>query len=94
LTGDTVSGFWVSADSSKHLPFRIEKAFLLEKAIFGWLRGGEWGLDGTEGFYGAKTMTNLGKDQRGCWTAGGSAISDGMREGHQMKSQRLEIYGT
>ena len=83
LTGDTVSGFWVSADSSKRLPFRIEKAPLLKRTIFGWLRGGEWALDNAEGFYGANTMTELGKDQRGRWTSGGSAISGGMREGYE-----------
>lgn len=80
--GDTVTGFWISADSSKRVPFRIEKHVLSRRAVLGWLRGGEWGLDEAEGFYGANTMTGLHKATNGRWTAGGSSIVAGMREGY------------
>jgi len=88
--GDSVSGFWTSADSSKKIPFRLTREPLLKKTILGWLRGAEWVLDGAEGFYGANTMTSLGKDQKGRWGAGGSSISGGMREPYDAKVSREE----
>ena len=80
--GDTVTGFWLSGDSSKRVPFRIEKQPLSKRTVFGWLRGAEWALEEAEGSYGANAMTSLQKDAKGRWTAGGSSISGGMREGY------------
>jgi hypothetical protein len=73
LAGDTVSGIWVSADSSKHLPFLIKKTPFLKRTVFGWLSGGEWALHGAEGICSANTFTNLRKDEQGRWRAHGSA---------------------
>jgi len=91
IKDDTVSGFWISADSSKRFPLRIENAPLQKKTVFGWLRGGEWVLDNAEGFYGANTMTGLSKDEKGRWSAGGSSISAGMREGYESDLTKEDI---
>jgi hypothetical protein len=89
-TGDTVTGFWTSGDSSKRLPFRIEKQRLSKKTVFGWLRGGEWALERAEGQYGANAMTSLWKDAKGRWKAGGSAITQAMREGYGLDVSKDE----
>lgn len=91
IKDDTVTGFWFSADSSKRIPFRIEKKFLQRETVLGWLRGGVWVLDNAEGFYGANTMTGVSKDEKGRWSAGGSSISAGMREGYESKLTKEEL---
>lgn len=89
--GDTVSGFWESADRTKHIPFRIEKAPLLKRTVFGWLRGGVWALDGAEGFCGASTFTNLHKDEHGHWRAYGSPSNGPVSWDYQLSGEEKTI---
>lgn len=88
--GDTVTGFWNSGDSTKRVPFRLEKQVLSKRTVFGWLRGGEWALESAEGQYGANAMTSLWKDTKGRWKAGGSAISEASREGYDVRLSKEE----
>jgi len=90
-TGDTVTGFWYSADKSKKQPFRIVKFPITKKDIFQQLSGHRYELQSAEGFYGANTMTGLSREAKGRWSAGGSAISAGMREAFDSDLSKSEV---
>jgi len=88
ISNGVLTGTWQSSDNKTSYALNARQVVPNKNDILKDAKG-KYLLSSISGFYGANTMTDIFKEN-GSWHAGGSGISDGMRQGFDVDLSKDE----